>query len=254
MKRFLISGSLLISMLSVTSTGVTQTTLANRNWCALSTNASELAAQVCLNKDGVPVPHKSWAEWISNNYFGKFKKHKAFAISDDGWGLSIQMPNPNLAEKMALLDCNLRANEATTCGVVNVNGRNSLYSNHSKSSHKAFSSSGNLSDIAGRYRFEMTGKEWLYDGVLRLEVNGSDIQGQMEVCVESTNCAGYSIDEIHETKRGRFLRATVKKLKTGGGARWPEQLQIAVSVSSDTNSLMGRWSFWAVIKGTKLRN
>ena len=73
----------LISALFVSSAGFTQTDMGNRNWCALSGSASELTPEACLDRDGIPVPNKSFAEFISNNYFGKWKKHKAFAISDD---------------------------------------------------------------------------------------------------------------------------------------------------------------------------
>jgi len=233
------------------------TIMADKKWCGRSSSASEMSPQVCLDRDGIPVPHKSWAEWISNNYFGKYEKHKAFAISDNSWGLSAYKANSAIAQKMALLDCNLRANKATTCKVVNVDGRFSEYSDYSKSSHRAHSGSGNLTNIAGRYKFELKNQEWNYDGVLDLNVNGSDIQGTLRICIEDTNCTTYSIDKVNEQKRGRFLSASLLKTNKGslGTQRlWPKTGNIKVSLSSDATSIKGILFNWAVFEGEKYRH
>ena len=178
------------------------TIMSNKKWCGRSGSASEMSPQDCLDSDGVPVPNKEWADWMVNSYFGKYKEHKAFAVSNDSWGASAKAGNPAVAKRQALYDCNLRANMATSCRVINVNGERTTYSDYSKSSDPAFSASGKLSEIAGRYKLLLEGGSSEWEGILKLNVNGSDIQGTLKVCARGLSmCALYAIKKIHEKKK-----------------------------------------------------
>ena len=221
----------------------TASIMANKKWCGRSGIASEMSPQDCLNKDGVPVPNKSWADWIVNTYFGKYEKHKAFAVSDDSWGVAAYRGNPAVAKKLALYDCNLRANKATTCLVVNLNGSYSEYSDFSKSSDPVFSAFGNLSEIDGRYKIILSSQaDSGWEGFLNVDVVGSDIRGNARMCWGNNSCATYSIKTVHAKARGRYFQATMRKTKANGAlaSRLSREQELFVAFSSDASSMKGR--------------
>ena len=221
----------------------TASIMANKKWCGRSGIASEMSPQDCLNGNGIPVSSKEWADWIVNTYFGKYKNHKAFAVSDDSWGVAAYRGNPAVAKKLALYDCNLRANKATTCLVVNLNGSYSEYSDFSKSSDPVFSAFGNLSEIDGRYKIILSSQaDAGWEGFLNVDVVGSDIRGNVQMCFSNHNCATFSIKTVHAKARGRYFQATIIKTKASGWAAQniSKEWELFVAFSSDASSMKGR--------------
>ena len=216
------------------------TIVAEKKWCGHSSSASEMSPQDCLDRDGIPVPKKSWADWLTNTYFGKIKKHKAFAISDSSWGVSAKTGNPALAKHLALHGCYIRSKKATSCRVVNLNGQHTEYSDYSKSSDPAFSAFGNIADVTGRYKIHLKGKSSEWEGILDVDANDSAIKGELKLCWGINSCALYGIKKIHDKGRGRYFDATIIRTKVLGAPRMPKEYKLLVSFSSDTSLTKGQ--------------
>ena len=203
-------------------------------WCGLASEVLQIPDAKCLEKNGVPLDTERFANWVMTNYFGKWKEHKAFAISEGSFGFSGWRASDVDAKRQALLDCNLRARDATTCRVVNINGRHQIYQDIATSSDPAFSSQGLLSDISGRYSVEFNYQG--IDGTLKVKEKGTNVSVIMEVCLENL-CSNYELIEGINVLRGRYFGGTMK-LKTARGS-WPNETRLRASISSDTARIIG---------------
>jgi len=210
--------------------------LPKTNWCGDSSGSYEASATECIGKNGIPTRTKSDAQWITQNYFGQYEDHKAFAISDGGFGLAAYRPNPEVAKKRALLSCNMRAINARTCRVVNIDGRATNFVNFQQSSKPVFSARGQQQDLTGRYHLRLRSAGM--DATLMLEGAPGTIGGSIKICWDASRCAKYQIKKIFEQNRGRYFRSSLY-LKHNPGARWPEGWQLSASFSSDTTLVIG---------------
>lgn len=211
--------------------------LPKTNWCGDSSGSYEASATECISTDGVPTRTKSDAQWITQNYFGIYEEHKAFAISNGSFGFEAYATNPEVAKQRALLSCNMRAINARTCRVVNIDGRGANFVDFQESSKPVFSARGQQTDLTGRYYLKLRNSDGM-DATLRLERASGEIGGSIKVCFEGNHCANYQIKEIFEQNRGRHFRSGLY-LKHNPGARWPEGWQLSTSFSSDTSLVIG---------------
>ena len=208
-------------------------------WCGLSSHVLEISDDQCLEKSGIPLNTEADAEWVSINYFGKYEKHKAFAISENSYGISAWRSTGIDAKKRALLDCNLRSSDARTCRVVNVNNEYESYQDLAASSDAALSSSGLLGDIAGRYHVEMNYQG--IDGTLRVKVQDTNVSVTMHTCMQNL-CANYQLVDKISILRGRYFGGTFK-LETVRN-NMPDSMNLRASISSDTTRIIGFWGFY----------
>jgi hypothetical protein len=218
-------------------------TLPRMGWCGLVKQALEISSSECIERNGIPVPTRNYAEKM-DSFFAEWKTHKAVAMGADTYGFSGWADDVAEAQQRALLDCGMTSEQPTTCRLVNVNGKSASKTDYRLLSNSALSGSGEKSDLVGRYSVKLQNSEAVMADYLKVFVSGENISGEARICFNDSRCALYKFRETQADKRGRYFSAMMSPDLNPGG-RWPDwTIKIAFSKNSDTViGIFGRWIF-----------
>jgi hypothetical protein len=215
--------------------------LATRQWCVTAGGTQKIGYSACIKKNGIPTRSQTGAEVDrATSYFREWKKNKAFAISADNIGYSGSWDSANDAIKRSLLNCYIYSSAPSSCRVVNVNGRYEDQSDAQRARDSAFGAKGSVSDLVGKYYFEMNYQG--IDGTLRVNASGASISATLITCIEGL-CTDWKLKSNPFTYGGRRLAGSMKRGAKGQG--WgAREVYFRASFSKDTNRVVGNFGFY----------